>query len=198
MVMAVSPDLRAVTKLTIARSNYQSVHSYQLSARRSDFSWRHRTRLLQSNEFDSEDALRLSMKSISPFCMVAIFAALPTRGETLESDLSAHADVDRDRLLKILVLDPEGLSRGIAYGAGRVAANRNASFHPSGAASNALRSAVDRAQRARRRSAHLDFRAATPGRICRQSRLSLTRLAAEPYTSAQSEVEIRSSGQDLF
>jgi hypothetical protein len=53
--------------------------------------------------------------------------------EALETDPSAHVDVDRSLLLKIPALDPAGgLSQAIIYSTGGVAADANGFFHPLG------------------------------------------------------------------
>src|ERR1700730_1620450 len=53
--------------------------------------------------------------------------------EALETDPSAHVDVDRTQLLKIPALDPAGgLSQAIIYSTGGVAADANGFFHPLG------------------------------------------------------------------
>ena len=53
--------------------------------------------------------------------------------EALETDPSAHVDVDRTQLLKIPAFDPAGgLSQAIVYSTGGVAADGNGFFHPLG------------------------------------------------------------------
>ena len=53
--------------------------------------------------------------------------------ETLETDPSAHIDVDRTLNSKIPVFDPgAGLSEAIVHSTGGVAADANAFFHPLG------------------------------------------------------------------
>jgi hypothetical protein len=54
-------------------------------------------------------------------------------GSMLESDPSAHQDVDRTSLLKLPSFDPGGqLSQAITYSTGAVAADANGFFHPLG------------------------------------------------------------------
>jgi len=50
----------------------------------------------------------------------------------VESDPTAHQDVDRSALLKLPVLDAAGLSTAITYSTGAVAADGNGLFHPLG------------------------------------------------------------------
>jgi hypothetical protein len=53
--------------------------------------------------------------------------------EALETDPSAHVDVDRSQILKIPAFDPGGgLSQAIVYSTGGVAADGNGFFHPLG------------------------------------------------------------------
>jgi hypothetical protein len=53
--------------------------------------------------------------------------------QALETDPSAHVDVDRNQLLKIPAVDPGGsLSQAIIYSTGGVAADGNGFFHPLG------------------------------------------------------------------
>ena len=53
--------------------------------------------------------------------------------EALETDPSAHVDVDRSQILKIPAVDPGGsLSQAIIYSTGGVAADGNGFFHPLG------------------------------------------------------------------
>ena len=54
-------------------------------------------------------------------------------GAILESDPSAHQDVDRSSFLKLPAFDPAGqLSQAITYSTGAVAADANGFFHPLG------------------------------------------------------------------
>jgi len=53
--------------------------------------------------------------------------------EALETDPSAHVDVDRTQMLKLPAFDPAGgLSQAIVYSTGGVAADGNGFFHPLG------------------------------------------------------------------
>jgi len=53
--------------------------------------------------------------------------------EALETDPSAHVDVDRNQIMKLPVTDPGGgLSQAIVYSSGGVAADGNGFFHPLG------------------------------------------------------------------
>ena len=53
--------------------------------------------------------------------------------EALETDPSAHVDVDRSQMLKMPAVDPGGsLSQAIIYSTGGVAADGNGFFHPLG------------------------------------------------------------------
>jgi Carboxypeptidase regulatory-like domain len=53
--------------------------------------------------------------------------------EALETDPSAHVDVDRTQMLKMTAVDPGGsLSQAIIYSTGGVAADGNGFFHPLG------------------------------------------------------------------
>src|ERR1019366_4996366 len=53
--------------------------------------------------------------------------------EALETDPSAHVDVDRSQMLKLSAVDPGGsLSQAIIYSTGGVAADGNGFFHPLG------------------------------------------------------------------
>jgi hypothetical protein len=53
--------------------------------------------------------------------------------EALETDPSAHVDVDRSQMLKLPAFDPAGgLSQAIVYSTGGVAADGNGFFHPLG------------------------------------------------------------------
>jgi hypothetical protein len=53
--------------------------------------------------------------------------------EALETDPSAHVDVDRSSILRIPAMDPAGgLSQAIVYSTGGVAADGNGLFHPLG------------------------------------------------------------------
>ena len=54
-------------------------------------------------------------------------------GARVESDPSAHQDVDRSSFLKLPIFDPGGsLSQAITYSTGAVAADANGFFHPLG------------------------------------------------------------------
>lgn len=73
--------------------------------------------------------VNLSLKLASESTTVNVEAS----GATIESDPSAHQDVDKSSFLKLPTFDPGGqLSQAITYSTGAVAADANGFFHPLG------------------------------------------------------------------
>ncbi len=101
-------------------------NNYQLTARASGFS-------LTSLEADVRSSLpvnvNLALKVAGGTTTVTVEAA----GALVETDPSAHQDVDRSSFLKLPTFDPAGgLSQAITYSSGGVAADANGFFHPLG------------------------------------------------------------------
>ena len=102
------------------------LNPYQLSADATGFS-----ALSQEVEVRSSVPLALNLNlMVASGSTTVNVAAAP---ELVETDPSAHVDIDRNQILKLPVIDPgAGLSEAIMYSTGGVAADANGFFHPLG------------------------------------------------------------------
>jgi hypothetical protein len=86
-----------------------------------------------SQDVDIKNSLPVQVKA--KLVLGGTTAAVVVEGaaQALESDPSAHVDVDRSQFLKLPAVDPAGgLSQAITYSTGGVAADGNGFFHPLG------------------------------------------------------------------
>jgi hypothetical protein len=86
-----------------------------------------------SQDVDIKNAVPVQVKATLALAGGETTVTVEAAAEALETDPSAHVDVDRSQLLKLPTMDPGGgLSQAIVYSTGGVAADGNASFHPMG------------------------------------------------------------------
>src|SRR6266851_987312 len=86
-----------------------------------------------SQTVDVRNAIPVQVKAALAVAGSNTTVVVESAAETLETDPSAHVDVDRSQLLKIPAFDPAGgLSQAIVYSTGGVAADGNGFFHPLG------------------------------------------------------------------
>ena len=101
-------------------------NSYRLEVKASGFS-------VFSQNLDIRNSLPVQVKATLALAGANTTVVVESAAETLETDPSAHVDVDRSQILKIPAFDPGGgLSQAIVYSTGGVAADGNGFFHPLG------------------------------------------------------------------
>jgi hypothetical protein len=84
-------------------------------------------------DMDIRNAIPIQVKAALAVGAASTTLVVEGALEALETDPSAHVDVDRSQLLKIPVSDPgASLSQAIVYSTGGVAADGNGFFHPLG------------------------------------------------------------------
>jgi hypothetical protein len=99
---------------------------YHLEVRASGFA-------LFSQEVSIRNSLPVQVKAQLAVAEGQTTVVVEGAAEALETDPSAHIDVDRSQLLKLPAFDPgAGLSQAIIYSTGGVAADGNGFFHPLG------------------------------------------------------------------
>jgi hypothetical protein len=86
-----------------------------------------------SQNVDIRNSLPIQVKATLALAGAQTSVIVQGAAEVLETDPSAHVDVDRSQLSKIPAFDPAGgLSQAIVYSTGGVAADGNGFFHPLG------------------------------------------------------------------
>ena len=86
-----------------------------------------------SQAVDVRSALPIRMNVSLKVAEASTTVTVEGSGATVESEPSAHTDVDRSSFLKLPSFDPGGqLSQAITYSTGGVAADANGFFHPLG------------------------------------------------------------------
>lgn len=86
-----------------------------------------------SQEVTIRNSVPVQLKATLALAGTKTEVTVEAAAEALETDSSAHTDVDRSALLKLPTLDPgAGLSDAITYSTGAVAADANGFFHPAG------------------------------------------------------------------
>jgi hypothetical protein len=99
---------------------------YHLEVRASGFA-------VFSQDVDIRNSIPVQVKATLALAGANTTVTVEGAAEALETDPSAHVDVDRSALLKIPAFDPgAGLSQAIIYSTGGVAADGNGFFHPLG------------------------------------------------------------------
>jgi hypothetical protein len=88
---------------------------------------------VSSQNVDIRNSLPIQVKATLALAGAQTSVIVQGAAEVLETDPSAHVDVDRSQLSKIPAFDPAGgLSQAIVYSTGGVAADGNGFFHPLG------------------------------------------------------------------
>ena len=101
-------------------------NAYQLEAKAPGFA-------VSSQNVDIRNSLPIQVKATLALAGAQTSVVVQGAVEALETDPSAHVDVDRSQLSKIPAFDPAGgLSQAIVYSTGGVAADGNGFFHPLG------------------------------------------------------------------
>jgi hypothetical protein len=86
-----------------------------------------------SQDVDIRNAIPIQVRAMLAVAAATTSLTVVGASEALETDPSAHVDVDRSQMLKIPVFDPgASLSQAIVYSTGGVAADGNGFFHPLG------------------------------------------------------------------
>ena len=86
-----------------------------------------------SQEIDVKNAIPIQVKATMALAGTQTTVTVEGAVEALETDPSAHVDVDRSLMSKLPAFDPAGgLSQAITYTTGGVAADGNGLFHPLG------------------------------------------------------------------
>ena len=86
-----------------------------------------------AREIDVRSALPINLEFSLNVAAESTAVTVEASGANIESDPSAHQDVDRGAFLKLPSFDPGGqLSQAITYSTGAVAADANGFFHPLG------------------------------------------------------------------
>ncbi len=86
-----------------------------------------------SQDVDIKNSVPVQVKAMLAVAGAETTVNVEAAAEALETDPSAHVDVDRSQIMKLPASDPGGgLSQAIVYSTGGVAADGNASFHPLG------------------------------------------------------------------
>ena len=108
------------------RFNNVPQNNYQLSATASGFA-------SSAQEIDVRSALPLTTNLQLNVAAASTTVTVESAGALVETDPSAHQDVDRSTFLKLPSFDPGGqLSEAITQSTGGVAADANGFFHPLG------------------------------------------------------------------
>src|SRR5258706_2989621 len=86
-----------------------------------------------SQDVDIRNSVPIQVKAMLAVAGAQTSVTVEGAAEALETNPSAHVDVDRSQILKIPAFDPAGsLSQAIVYSTGGVAADGNGFFHPLG------------------------------------------------------------------
>jgi hypothetical protein len=101
-------------------------NTYHLEVKAADFS-------AFSQDVVVRNSLPIQIKAALTVAGAATTVVVEGIAEALETDPSAHVDVDRNQLLKLPAATPgSGLSQAITYSSGGVAADADGFFHPLG------------------------------------------------------------------
>lgn len=88
---------------------------------------------VSSQDVDIKGSIPVQVKATLALAGANTTVTVEGTREALETDPSAHVDIDRSSLMKLPALDPAGsLSQAIIYSTGGVAADGNGFFHPLG------------------------------------------------------------------
>jgi hypothetical protein len=108
------------------RLNNLPPNSYQLEVTASGFAAYQQT-------VDIKNAIPISLKTTLALAGANTTVLVEGAAQALETDPSAHVDIDRSLILKLPSFDPGGgLSQAITFSTGGVAADANGFFHPLG------------------------------------------------------------------
>jgi hypothetical protein len=108
------------------RVNNVPSNSYQLTASAAGFT-------PATQKIDVRGSVPLNVNLTLKVAVETTLVNVQASGASVESDTSAHQDVDSSSFLKLPTFDPGGqLSQAITYSTGAVAADANGFFHPLG------------------------------------------------------------------
>ncbi len=108
------------------RFNNIPLNPYELTAGASGFAE-------SSQQVDVRSALPMTVDISLGVAGASTTVTVEAEGSQVETDPSAHEDVDRSSFLKLPTFDPGGqLSQAVTYSTGGVAADANGFFHPLG------------------------------------------------------------------